>query len=119
MVNFIIVVPSTACLLSQLRRMRSTMVLMYSGQQKSPTSRVAPVPPPPPVVSPKPWPRAPVSATAVPLRTSAPFVGVVLRASRGAFLTGGGGVLSGGALVGSIISGRTAAGARTGSGRFD
>src|SRR6266536_641221 len=98
--------------------MRVVIVLRYAGQQKSPTSRRDPLPGPPPLDSPKPSPFAPVSAIAVPGRTSAPFVGVRPRASSGAcFTTGAGAVLADAfaLLAGTVISGCFAAGARTAS----
>ena len=49
--------------------------------------RREPAPGPPPVERPKPWPRAPVTATALPALVSAPRVGVRPRASSGACLT--------------------------------
>src|SRR4029079_4704029 len=100
--------------------MRSTIVAMYSGQQKFATSSVTPVPGPPPVESPKPWPRAPVTATALPALVTAPFVGVRPRASSVDSLMG----VAGDAFVGfafglgSVISGVFAAGGRTASGRL-
>src|SRR5438477_8646720 len=91
---------------------------MYSGQQKSATSRLDPDPGPPPVDRPKPWPRAPVSAIAVPGVTCAPLVGVLPRASSGACFTSGAadalvGLAEG--FVGSVMSGAFAAGGRIGS----
>ena len=56
----------------QFARIRSIIVVRYSGQQKFPTSRYEPDPAPPPVDSPNPWPRTPVSATALPAATSLP-----------------------------------------------
>src|SRR3954453_13459772 len=75
-------------------RMRVIMVARYSGQQKSPViSSVEPEPAPPPVDSPKPGPRTPVSAIALPKAGSLPLVGVRPRASSGACLTFGAGVV--------------------------
>ena len=85
-----------------------------SGQQKSATSSVDPAPGPPPVDSPNPMPLAPVSATALPGRTSAPRVGAPLRGSSSPFLAGSAfsGLAPG---FGIVISGVFAAGGRTAS----
>src|SRR3954452_7196190 len=61
--------------------MGTTIVLMYSGQQKSPQSSDDPDPTPPPVVRPKPMPRTPVSAGVLPGVTFSPFVRLRPRAS--------------------------------------
>ncbi len=93
---------------------------MYSGQQKSPTSSDEPAPGPPPVDSPNPWPRTPVSAhRRCPGLVCAPRVGVRPRASSGACFTTGAGVDRVGLASGSgtVISGVFAAGGRTGSRR--
>src|SRR6185503_1796736 len=95
MTNFTNAEPSVFCLKSQLRLTRSSIVVRYSGQQKLATSRY-PELPPPPDDSPNPCPLAPVSATAVPVWTSFPRVGVRLDGSFAGFVSGGGVFLGGG-----------------------
>src|SRR6476619_2706355 len=109
------VCPATSCFDVQLRWINCSIVVRYSGQQKLPTSRYPPVPPPP-VVKPNPTPRAPVSATADPSCGSAPRVGVLEVASGGADFTG---VFGAGRVRsdGSVISGGFAAGGVTGARR--
>src|SRR6187402_1266001 len=109
------VVPRACCLALQLRLIKSSIVARYSGQQKFATSSRGPTPPPP-AERPNPLPLPPVSATVLPSRTSAPFVGVRLLGSLASTLLVG--VLRGGALVGSTIAGVWAAGGRTGSTAF-
>src|SRR5688572_30375813 len=92
------------------------MVPRYSGQQKLATFKRLPDPKPPPD-RPNPCPLELVSATALPLRSSAPLVGVLLRASLfvlSIFASDFFGALA----FGSIISGARAAGGRTASMAF-
>jgi hypothetical protein len=124
--NFTIVRPATCCFEFQFRWINCSIVVRYSGQQKLPTSRYPPVPPPP-VVSPKPTPRAPVSATLDPSCGSAPSLGRRPRASGGASFTRGlgagfalaagiviSGALAAGGAIGVLRSGSAGAGACTG-----
>src|SRR3954447_24001033 len=96
--------------------MRTTIVLMYSGQQKSPTSSDDPDPTPPPVVRPKPMPRTPVSAGVLPGVTFSPFVRFRPRASSTDVFAADGCVLVTRAFGGGmVISGAFAAGRVTAS----
>src|ERR1700736_2804098 len=98
--------------------MRMIIVARYSGQQKSPViSSDDPLPAPPPVERPNPWPRTPVSAIALPAATCAPFVGVRPRASSGACFTAGADVafVDFALASGIVISGVFAAGGRIAS----
>src|SRR3954463_462059 len=100
--------------------MIETICSRYSGQQKLPTSSwTAPPAAPPPVLRPKPLPRAGVSATALPSCGTGPVVAVLPLASFGAGCGRADGF--GRALgSGSVIAGAVGAGAvsarRTGSG---
>src|SRR5919204_4483226 len=80
--------PVAPTLDSQMLVIRRTTVVRYSGQQKSPMFSDTPAPAWPPVDSPNPAPRTPVSAAAVPVVVSAPRVGDFPRASAGASFTG-------------------------------
>src|ERR1700681_4201749 len=96
--------------------MRVTIVVRYSGQQKSPTSSVPATPGPPPADNPKPCPRAPVTAPALPACVSGPRVGVRPRASSGACLIAVDDAFAAFAPgAGTVISGAAAAGGRTAS----
>ena len=118
-VNLTTTSPATSWRSFQFLRIRSIIVVRYSGQQKSPTSRYDPEPAPPPLDSPKPPPRVPVSATADPAAASVPRIGVRPRASGGACFTAGVAAARAGFTpgLGSVISGVFAAGGRAGSGR--
>src|SRR5436190_23369431 len=95
--------------------MRTTIVLMYSGQQKSPTSSDEPDPTPPPVVSPNPMPRTPVSAGVLPGVIFSPLIALVPRASSTdglaavvGFAFGSGIVISGAFAAGRVTASRLA-----------
>src|SRR5258708_32454094 len=115
--------PLTSACLFQLLRILSFISARYAGQQKSPTSTVPLTPVPPPVDSPNPCPRAPVTATAGPDLSSSPRASVVPRASgvsaTASDLGGAFAAFTGDFSIGTVISGAAGAGARTASGFGD
>ena len=98
--------PGTCWFEFHCRRMSCSIVLRYSGQQKSDRLISPPLPPRPPPDRPTPIPPTPVSAIAVPSSSSGPRVGVRPRASAGAVSTSVSGSGRGaGSSTGRIISG--------------
>src|SRR5688572_5076093 len=110
--------PTTPCRWFQLRRTRSVMSRMYSGQQKLATSVRTPPPAPPALLKPKPCPLFCVSAFALPSVGSGPVVGVRPVASRGACcgLAWGGRDRGSGSAIGGGFGAGAVSARRTGSG---